>query len=62
VPRSSPLRKGLALSDEEVEFLERLDSTVCRSGCPTQDHASYKDCLKAAHFGVAKGETARGQY
>ena len=52
------------MSEEELieKFLEKLDSTVCRSGCPTQDHASYKDCLKDAHFGVAKGETAKGQY
>lgn len=52
------------MSDQEIleEFLDKLDSTHCRSGCPTQDHASYGDCLKAARLGVAKGETSNGQY
>ena len=25
----------------------------CRSGCKTQDHADYGDCLQAANFGFA---------
>jgi hypothetical protein len=25
----------------------------CRSGCKTQDHDSYSDCLQAANFGFA---------
>ena len=25
----------------------------CRSGCKTQDHESYSDCLQAANFGFA---------
>lgn len=48
------------MSDEE-EF-ERLDATCCRSGCPTQDHGSYGECLRDARFGVSAGETAKGQY
>ena len=50
------------MSDEEEEFLERLDSTHCRSGCPTQDHGSYGECLRDARFGVSAGESAKGQY
>lgn len=50
------------MSDEEEEFLARLDSTHCRSGCPSQDHGSYGECLKDARFGVSAGETAKGQY
>lgn len=50
------------MSDDVEQFLVRLDRTVCRAGCPTQDHESYGDCLKDAHFGISKGETARGQY
>ena len=34
----------------------------CRSGCPTQDHKTYAECLKAANFGIARGESAPGQY
>ena len=49
------------MSEEEV-FLELLDRTCCRSGCPTQDHESYGECLKDARFGVSAGESAKGQY
>lgn len=30
---------------------------ACRSGCPTQDHASYGECLRAANFQVPKQES-----
>lgn len=69
VPGSEPAK---ALSEDyelgpfhnptNAEFLERLDATHCRSGCPTQDHGSYGECLKDARFGVSAGETAKGQY
>ena len=32
--------------------------TVCRSGCDTQDHSSYAECLRAARVGIAAGESA----
>jgi hypothetical protein len=35
---------------------------VCREGCKEKSHATYRECLKAARFGVAAGETAKGQY
>jgi hypothetical protein len=28
--------------------------SVCRSGCPTQDHDSYGDCLQAANIAIDK--------
>lgn len=59
---TAPGRAEKAVKDNEQEFLERLEVTACRSGCPTQDHATYGECLKAARFGVAAGETSRGQY
>lgn len=34
----------------------------CRSGCPTRDHQSYAECLKAARFGIAAGESAPAQF
>lgn len=34
----------------------------CRSGCPTQDHGSYSECLKSANLGIARGESAPAQY
>ena len=34
----------------------------CRSGCKTQDHDSYAQCLKDSHIGIAAGESAPGQY
>lgn len=27
---------------------------VCRTGCPTQDHADYSECLVAARINVDK--------
>lgn len=27
---------------------------ICRSGCPTQDHATYADCLADARIGIDK--------
>lgn len=32
--------------------------SVCRSGCDTQDHSSYAECLRAARVGIAAGESA----
>lgn len=29
-----------------------LSQSSCRSGCPTQDHASYAECLRAANVTV----------
>lgn len=34
----------------------------CRSGCPSQDHASYKACLQAMRVGIAPGDSAGGQW
>lgn len=48
--------------DPMLEFLEKMDTTHCRAGCPTQDHASYGECLKAARLGVARGETSGAQF
>jgi hypothetical protein len=28
--------------------------TNCRSGCETQDHETYADCLKEANIGIDK--------
>lgn len=30
-----------------------MKNTNCRSGCKTQDHESYSDCLQEANFGFA---------
>jgi hypothetical protein len=30
-----------------------MSNPNCRSGCKTQDHESYSDCLQAANFGFA---------
>jgi hypothetical protein len=27
---------------------------ICRAGCPTQDHASYGDCLRDANIAIDK--------
>ena len=32
----------------EAEVSRKRESSVCRSGCKTQDHSSYAECLKAA--------------
>lgn len=32
---------------------------MCRTGCPTQDHSSYGECLRAANAGVAFGSAYR---
>lgn len=32
----------------------------CRSGCPTQDHGSYGECLRAANVRVAYADSANG--
>lgn len=32
---------------------------ACRSGCKTQDHASYAECLRSARAGVSFGGTIR---
>lgn len=34
----------------------------CRSGCSTQDHGSYSECLKSANLGIARGESAPAQF
>lgn len=34
----------------------------CRSGCRTQDHDSYAECLRAARLGIAAGESAPAQF
>lgn len=34
----------------------------CRSGCPSQDHESYKDCLQDMRIGITKGESAPASY
>ena len=35
---------------------------ACSSGCPTQDHSSYGECLrsKGAHAAQQKGDYSRG--
>ena len=33
---------------------------TCRSGCPTQDHASYGECLKDSGLRVAYANSANG--
>jgi hypothetical protein len=30
-----------------------MKNSNCRSGCKTQDHDSYSDCLQSANFGFA---------
>ena len=30
-----------------------MTNSNCRSGCKTQDHESYSECLQAANFGFA---------
>ncbi len=30
-----------------------MSNSNCRSGCKTQDHESYSECLQAANFGFA---------
>jgi len=30
-----------------------MSNSNCRSGCKTQDHESYSDCLQSANFGFA---------
>lgn len=32
----------------------------CRSGCPTQDHGTYGDCLRAASLRIAYTNSANG--
>lgn len=27
---------------------------ICRSGCPTQDHDSYGECIQSANIGIDK--------
>lgn len=36
------------------EDCEKKGNVNCRSGCPTQDHASYGDCLQGANIGIDK--------
>lgn len=31
----------------------------CRSGCVTQDHLSWGECVRAARIGTGKGETTK---
>lgn len=31
---------------------------ACRSGCPTQDHASWGDCLRASNIQMATGDAS----
>lgn len=33
---------------------------ACRTGCKTQDHASYHDCLRAAAIGTSGASPSRG--
>jgi len=35
---------------------------ICRSGCKTQNHNSYSECLKASNVGIATGETSKGRF
>lgn len=44
-------------SDTTMEALDH-----CRSGCPSKDHASWGECLRAARVGVAGGESAGPQF
>lgn len=32
----------------------------CRSGCQTQDHASYSECLKSANVKIAYANSVNG--
>jgi hypothetical protein len=45
------------LSDESMQVLDH-----CRTGCLTQDHTSYAECLKAMRVGITPGETSKGQF
>lgn len=36
--------------------------SACTSGCPTQDHSSYGQCLKAKAPKVATADTRKGDY
>lgn len=35
--------------------------SVCRSGCPTQDHKSYADCCKGLSLAIGEALTLRQQ-
>jgi hypothetical protein len=32
----------------------------CRTGCPTQDHGSYAECLRGANLRIAYANSANG--
>lgn len=32
---------------------------MCRSGCPTQDHASWGDCARAANMSISGDTVAK---
>ncbi len=34
---------------------------TCRSGCPTQDHASYAECCRDSGLRVAYSQSSNGQ-
>lgn len=36
--------------------------SACRTGCPTQDHATYRDCLKDMSVAVTAGDSAPASY
>lgn len=33
---------------------------ACRSGCPTQDHGSWGDCVRASNIGMNAGDAKSG--
>jgi hypothetical protein len=43
-------------------FNGEYHSFNCRSACTTQDHRTYAECMRAAHIGVGKGESAPAQF
>jgi hypothetical protein len=45
------------LTDESMRVLDH-----CRTGCLTQDHTSYAECLRDARLGVSAGETSKAKY
>jgi hypothetical protein len=34
----------------------------CRAACKTKNHLTYAECMRAAHIGVGRGESAPAQF
>jgi hypothetical protein len=47
----------LILAQQSLPWMRTMkpkSNGICRSGCPTQDHASYGECLQDARIAVDK--------